>query len=170
MWHYRGQKRPEFAEIPDPGQESVWDYPRPPKLESDHRRILVKSGPQIVASTNRSYRIMETASPPTFYLPPQDIDWNLLKAVEGGSMCEWKGLAAYWGLSSSPDSRIVGWSYPEPTPAFTRIRDHVSFYPGVLECFVDEEKVRPQPGRFYGGWITKEIVGPFKGEPGTENW
>lgn len=170
MWQYRGQKRPEFADVPGSGQESVWDYPRPPKIEADTRLIQVKSGSQLIASTTRSYRIMETASPPTFYLPPQDIDWNLLKAVEGESLCEWKGLATYWGLSSSPDSRMVGWSYPETTPSFSLIRDHVCFYPGILECFVDDERVQPQPGRFYGGWITKEIVGPFKGEPGTEWW
>ena len=170
MWQFRGQKRPEFAEVPGPGQESVWDYPRPPKIEADTRLIQVKSGSQLIVSTNRSYRILETASPPTFYLPPQVIDWNLLRAIEGASLCEWKGLATYWGLSSGPGRRTVGWSYPEPKPSFSRIRDHVCFYPGILECFVDGERVLPQPGRFYGGWITKEIVGPFKGEQGTEHW
>ncbi|MCG8428287.1 MAG: DUF427 domain-containing protein, partial [Chromatiales bacterium] len=88
----------------------------------------------------------------------------------GSSVCEWKGVARYWALSSSPSKGTVGWSYPKPTPAFKAIRDYVSFYPAALACFVAGERVRAQPGSFYGGWITNEIVGPFKGEPGTEQW
>jgi len=170
MWKYRGQKRPDFAQMPGPGQESVWDYPRPPKLAPDNRLIEVKFGSQAVAVSKRSCRVLETASPPTVYLPPRDIKWDLLSPVEGSSMCEWKGLAKYWGLSSDPGAGPVGWSYPEPTPAFDKIRDCVCFYPGMIACYIDGERVRAQPGKFYGGWVTSEIVGPFKGEPGTERW
>ena len=170
MWKYRGQKRPDFAEIPGPGQESVWDYPRPPKLEFDQRVVEVKFGVQVIASSHRSYRVLETASPPTFYLPPEDVNWELLSPASGSSVCEWKGVARYWVLSSNPSIGAVGWSYPRATPAFKAIRDYVSFYPATLACFVAGERVRTQPGSFYGGWITNEIVGPFKGEPGTEQW
>jgi uncharacterized protein (DUF427 family) len=114
--------------------------------------------------------VLETAHPPSFYIPPKDVNWGLLSAAPGGSVCEWKGAAQYWSLSSDPKSGAVGWSYPDPTPAFKRIRDYVSFYPAALACYVSGERVRAQAGQFYGGWVTGEIVGPFKGEPGTENW
>jgi uncharacterized protein (DUF427 family) len=170
MWTYTGQKRPEFAEVPGPGRESVWDYPRPPRIESDTRLVEVKSGDRRVASSRSSFRVLETASPPAFYLPPEDVNWKLLRPAPGRSVCEWKGVARYWGLASDPEGRPVGWSYPDPTPKFAPIRDYVSFYPSELECYVAGERVRAQPGRFYGGWVTDEIVGPFKGEPGTEGW
>ena len=170
MWEFRGQKRPPFAEIPGPGQESVWDYPRPPKLVPDGRLVKILYGYHTIASSNSTYRILETASPPSFYLPPQDVNWEMLKPAPGSSMCEWKGSANYWYLSSNPALGVVGWSYPEPTPAFERIRGSISFYPALLACYVSNERVSAQPGNFYGGWITKEIVGPFKGEPGTGHW
>ena len=170
MWQYRGQKRPDFAIIPEPGQESVWDYPRPPELVADKRLVEVYNGDQLVVSSSKTYRVLETASPPSFYIPPQDVKWELFSAASGGSMCEWKGLAKYWAMVSNPKSGVVGWSYPDPTPAFEQIRDYISFYPAALLCCVSGERVRAQPGRFYGGWITSEIVGPFKGEPGTEFW
>jgi uncharacterized protein (DUF427 family) len=170
MWKYRGKEKPDFAVAPDPGQESVWDYPRPPKLMPDTRQVEVFTADQRIASSQSCYRVLETASPPTFYIPPADIDWQHLRAAAGSSVCEWKGVASYWGLSASPQLGAVGWSYPQPTPAFEEIKDYVSFYPAVLACFVAGERVRPQPGRFYGGWVTREIVGPFKGEPGTGHW
>lgn len=170
MWKYRGHKRPDFATVPKPGQESVWDYPRPPKLALDGRRIEVYDGDRAIASASKTYRVLETASPPTFYIPPQDVNWKLLSSAPGSSVCEWKGVAKYWTLSSNPKVGVVGWSYPEPNPAFEQIRDYVSFYPAALTCYVAAERVRSQPGQFYGGWITNEIVGPFKGEPGTEYW
>ena len=170
MWKYRGQKRPDFAIEPKPGQESVWDYPRPPKLALDSRLVEVIFADQRIASSNKLYRVLETASPPSFYVPPSDVNWKYLSAAPGSSVCEWKGTARYWTLSLNPEAGVVGWSYPEPTPAFEKIRDYVSFYPNVLDCFVAGERVRAQPGKFYGGWITSEIVGPFKGEPGTGHW
>ena len=170
MWKYRGQKRPDFAVIPGVGQESVWDYPRPPKLATDGRRVETYYGEKEIALSSKTYRVLETASPPSFYLPPEDVNWELLISTPGNSVCEWKGLASYWTLSSHSNLGVVGWSYPEPKPAFEKIRNYVSFYPAVLVCYVSGERVRAQPGTFYGGWITREIVGPFKGESGTELW
>jgi uncharacterized protein (DUF427 family) len=169
MWGHTGHERPEFAIEPAPGQESVWDYPRPPVLRPDARRIEVKDGDVPVASSVAAVRVLETASPPTVYIPPDDIDWQRMIRTAGSSVCEWKGAAEYWALARDPDV-AVAWSYPRPRPRFDRIKDFLAFYPGRVACFVDGERVRPQPGRFYGGWITAEIVGPFKGEPGTGNW
>jgi uncharacterized protein (DUF427 family) len=170
MWGYSGQKRPDFADRPGPGQESVWDYPRPPALKPDGRRIEVFFGDELLAVSENTYRVLETASPPTFYIPPADLKWRFLTAAPGSSICEWKGVAKYWALSSAPRLGVVGWSYPDPSDAFRPIGGFVSFYPGKLACFVAGERVSPQPGRFYGGWVTSEIVGPMKGAPGTEHW
>ena len=170
MWQYRGQKRPDFAVEPKPGQESVWDYTRPPRLVPDKRLVEVYFADDMIASSNATYRVLETAHPPSFYIPPQDVTWNLLKSASGSSMCEWKGTAQYWALKTRPEAGGVGWSYPDPTPSFNPIRDYICFYPVVVACYVAGERVRPQPGKFYGGWITGEVVGPFKGEPGTEPW
>ena len=169
MWTNKGTQRPPHAEEPAHGQESVWDYPRPPKLMADGRLVEVHRGEQHIVRSNKNYRICETASPPTFYLPPDQIDWNLLETIEGGSYCEWKGLARYWCLRSDP-SLPVAWSYPKPRPRYIRIANYVSFYPARVSCIVDGQQVRAQPGGFYGGWITDDIVGPFKGEPGTGHW
>ena len=169
MWNYQGKERPAFAIVPEPGQESVWDYPRPPIAKRCSRLVEVKYGDTVIASTAKSYRLMETASPPSFYLPPEDVNWNLLVESPGSSVCEWKGAARYWALKSNGDVPI-GWDYPRPRARFDMIKNHVSFYPGRVECFVDGERVLPQPGRFYGGWITSDVVGPFKGEPGTGHW
>lgn len=171
-WRYRGQKRPSFAEEPREGQESVWDYPRPPRVEPDERRVEVRCDGELVASTTKAKRVLETASPPGFYLPPEDVRRDLLVPAEGSSFCEWKGRAVY-GSVRAPDGGLlerVAWSYPDPLPGFESIRDHLAFYPARLECTVDGERVGPQPGRFYGGWVTSELAGPFKGEPGTEGW
>jgi len=170
MWNFSGQRRPDFADEPGPGQESVWDYPRPPALVDCAQLIEVKSGTMVLARSEHSKRILETASPPTIYIPPDDIRFELLQPVRGASMCEWKGLASYWGMTNSGDSMAVAWSYPSPQPAFTAIRDWLCFYPGRVECFVDGERVRPQDGGFYGGWVTDAIVGPWKGAPGTSHW
>ncbi|MBW2410653.1 MAG: DUF427 domain-containing protein [Deltaproteobacteria bacterium] len=170
MWKYRGQKRPEFAQTPGPGQESVWDYPRPPELAPDSRRVEVYYGDQMIASSRTAFRVLETASPPTFYIPPGDVNLELLSSAPGSSICEWKGAATYWSLASEPERGVVAWSYSDPSPAFLRIRAYVSFYPAIVKCFVGAERVRAQPGKFYGGWVTDEIIGPFKGEPGTQHW
>jgi len=169
MWQYTGQQRPPFAVEPGPGQESVWDYPRPPRLVTDRRHIVVRAGNQILANSHRSIRALETASPPTFYLPPADVDVTSLVSVTGSSFCEWKGSARYWALRNRPE-QVIAWDYPKPTPAFEAIAGYLSFYPGRIACFVDEEWVQPQAGGFYGGWVTAEIIGPYKGEPGTGHW
>ncbi len=169
MWSYEGQKRPDFAVVPDAGQESVWDYPRPPLLKRCNRLVEVRDGASVIASTRSSLRLMETASPPTFYLPPIDVEWRLLVEYPGSSVCEWKGAARYWALATHPEIPIA-WDYPRPRARYERLKNCVSFYPGRVACFVDGERVLPQPGQFYGGWITSDVVGPFKGGPGTGHW
>ena len=168
MWTHRGQKRPGFAIEPGPGQESVWDYPRPPCIDRDPREVVVAARSEL-ARTRAALRVLETASPPTFYLPAAAVVAGALVPAPGRSHCEWKGEARYWALAEAPDEP-VGWSYPAPFPEFAALRDHVAFYPGRVACYVDDERVRPQAGDFYGGWITDEIVGPFKGDPGTGGW
>ncbi len=169
QWSNTGRSRPPFAQAPGPGQESVWDYPRPPALVPDDRHVVVGPDDDPLASTRAAMRVLETASPPTFYLPPDDVDMDRLVVVPGSSMCEWKGQARYWALAGKPD-QVIAWDYPDPFPEFERLTGHLAFYPGRIRCTVDDEVVRPQPGSFYGGWITDEIVGPVKGEPGTGGW
>lgn len=165
-WRWTGSERPPFAEDPGEGQESVWDYPRPPRVEPDHRRVVVKAGGATLADTTAAVRILETASPPTFYLSPEDVAAELLTEADGRSRCEWKGEAVYWSARppGGPVVERAGWSYPDPFSDYAGIRNHLSFFPARVACFVDGERVRPQPGGFYGGWVTDEIVGPFKGE------
>jgi len=169
MWAYDGSKRPPFAIAPGPGQESVWDYPRPPRIAVDARHVAVTTGAVTLASTHRALRVLETASPPGFYLPAIDVDLARLQRVPGRSICEWKGVATYWALVDAP-SQPVAWTYDDPLPAFAAIRGCLAFYPGRVACFVDGESVTPQPGGFYGGWITQALAGPFKGIPGTGHW
>ena len=170
-WRYVGQERPPFAVPPGPGQESVWDYPRPPRVERDRRDVVVRAGPIVIARSNRSARVLETASPPSFYLPAEDVQVSLLQLSADRSSCEWKGEATYWTLVVS-DRRAerVAWSYPDAFHGFEDIRGYFSFYPARVECYVNSVRVQAQPGRFYGGWITPEIVGPFKGVLGSEAW
>ena len=149
----------------------MWDYPRPPRIEADSREVVVRLGERAVARSTRALRVLETASPPTIYLPPDDVDRTRLEPTRGSSRCEWKGEARYWAvIGPSRTLERAAWSYPEPLPGFEALRDYVSFHPSRLECHVNGVRVRPQPGVFYGGWITPEIVGPFKGAPGTEEW
>ena len=170
-WHWRGQARPAFAAAPAAGQESVWDYPRPPRLEVDPREVVVLWGTREVARTRRAIRALETAHPPSFYIPLADIAPGLLEPAEGTSLCEWKGPARYWSLADGTRRLAkVGWSYPHPLPGSELLGDGVAFYCHALECRVGGVLVAPQPGGFYGGWITPELVGPFKGEPGSEGW
>ncbi|NND55490.1 MAG: DUF427 domain-containing protein [Gammaproteobacteria bacterium] len=169
MWTYTGQHRPDFADKPDAQQESVWDYPRPPALVSCAQRVEVRSGSEIIASSTATLRVLETASPPTVYIPPEDIRFEHLQRVAGSSYCEWKGAAEYWALAADT-SISIGWSYPDPTPAFSSIGGWLCFYPGRVECYIDDERVRPQDGGFYGGWVTDNIVGPWKGGPNTGHW
>jgi uncharacterized protein (DUF427 family) len=155
-------------------QESVWDYPRPPRLERSDSRIRVVLGGAVIAETSRALRVLETSHPPVFYLPLGDVAATALEPSRGaGSYCEWKGTAIYYD-ATGPDMRRVeraAWGYPEPSPPFEALRATVAFYPGLMdECTVDGEPVQAQPGDFYGGWITSNVVGPFKGAPGTLGW
>ena len=165
----QGRQRPDFAVEPGPGQESVWDYPRPPAISRESRPIEIRDGETRVASTTRSYKVMETASPPTFYLPRETVDFELLVPMRQTTYCEWKGAATYWALRRNP-TEPVAWTYERPRARFEKIKGHIAFYPGRVDCYLGDELARTQPGRFYGGWITSEVVGPFKGEPGTAHW
>jgi len=171
LWSFRGSRRPDWAIEPGPGQESVWDYPRPPRIDHSKRVVRVKYGETTVAETRGAVRVLETASPPTFYIPPEDVRTELLVRAPGTSICEWKGSATYWSLeldgSKAPN---VAWSYETPFPEFDEIRGYLSFYPNKLVCYVDDQRVTGQLGGFYGGWVTPEIVGPFKGQAGTGSW
>ena len=157
---------------PRPGQESVWTYPRPPRLERTGRRLRVVVGETVVAETTRGLRVLETAHPPTYYFPPADVRLDLLRPHPGLSACEWKGLAEY--LDVVVDGRVLpraAWRYPDPLPRFADLRGHVAFYPGRVDgAFVDDERAEPQPGDLFGGWVTSGVVGPFKGAPGTWMW
>ncbi len=157
---------------PGPGQESVWDYPRPPRLELSERHIQVVFGSIVLADTRRAYRVLETSHPPVYYIPPPDIQMACLTRTAHTSFCEWKGRAGYFTLRAGGREAVdAAWFYPDPTPAFAALRDYVAFYPSRMDaCFVDGERVQAQPGDFYGGWVTRDIVGPFKGEPGTRGW
>jgi uncharacterized protein (DUF427 family) len=171
MWKFNGNHRPSIAIEPGAGQESVWDYPRPPICVDDTRRVIVEHGGILIANTTRAVRVLETASPPTVYVPPTDINFEMLERSAGSSFCEWKGAATYWSLHlNGHNIKNVGWSYENPSPAFAAIKSYLSFYPAKLECTLDGETVRPQPGGFYGGWLTDEIIGPYKGEHGTSGW
>ena len=166
-WQFRGDKRPSFALRPREGQESVWDYPRPPLVVADARRILVMHGDRLLADTRQAVRVLETASPPTFYIPPGDVDSAPLSPSKRRTLCEWKGLAQGFDLPNLVDA---AWAYIDTFPEFACIAGFFSFYPAKLRCSVDGELVRPQPGGYYGGWITSEVIGPYKGEPGSEGW
>ena len=151
--------------------ESVWDYPRPPAVVPCERRVRVIHAGRTVAESDRALRVLETASPPTVYVPPEDVQAELLEPTEGHTVCEWKGQASYFDVAHE-DGRAerAAWTYIEPKDAYPELRGQIAFYPGRVECYLDDERVRPQPGDFYGGWITEEIVGPYKGEPGSEGW
>ncbi|MEM7430724.1 MAG: DUF427 domain-containing protein [Pseudomonadota bacterium] len=162
-------KRPKFALDPQPNQESVWDYPRPPEIREDRRVIEVRDGDTVIAWSNTSFKVMETASPPTFYLPRVNVKLGLLTRSEHQTYCEFKGAASYWALERSV-AEPIAWSYEQPQSRFQMLKDYIAFYPNRVDCFLGGERVIPQAGPFYGGWITSEIVGPFKGEPGTGHW
>ena len=157
---------------PGPGQESVWDYPRPPRLEDSPRRIRIELGGQTIADTRRAKRVLETSHPPVYYLPIEDIVPGVLRPGQGGSHCEWKGRATYFDVVVGGRAEIAAaWTYHRPTGAFGPIAGHVAFYPGRMDrCLVDDEVVESQPGDFYGGWVTADIVGPFKGGLGSMGW
>lgn len=158
--------------VPDPGQESVWDYPRPPRVEPVAERIRVVVDGVVAADSTRALRVLETAGPPVYYLPPDDVRVDLLVRTPHRSLCEFKGEASYWTVAL-PGRSIANaaWSYPRPKPGYVAIRDYLAFYAwAVDEAWVGDERATPQPGRFYGGWVTSRIVGPFKGDPGSFGW
>ena len=157
---------------PEPGQESVWDYPRPPALLAVSDRLRVVFGGETIADTTRALRILETSHPPTYYFPPEDVRMDLLQRSSRSSGCEFKGRAVYFTVEAGGRrAEHAAWSYPDPTPRYRALADHVAFYPSRMdECWVGEERAEAQEGDFYGGWVTSRIVGPFKGAPGTLGW
>lgn len=157
---------------PAPGQESVWDYPRPPRLEEVTSSIQVVLGGVTVASTTRAWRVLETSHPPTYYLPREAFRDGALREADGSSFCEWKGQASYYDvIGGGRVAARAGWTYLHPTGGFGPIAGAVAVMAAqVDECRVDDEVVAPQPGGFYGGWITSTVVGPFKGIPGSWGW
>ena len=163
--------RPKRIE-PGPGQESVWDYPRPPRVEPVHARVTIELGGQLIADTTRALRVLETSHPPAYYLPPEDFAAGALVPGEGSSFCEFKGRAAYYDIVGGAErAERAGWYYPSPSRGFESIAGYVSVYPGRMDrCTVDGETVVPQEGGFYGGWITANIVGPVKGGEGIWAW
>ncbi len=158
--------------MPGPGQESVWDYPRPPIAEPFSERIRIIFNGQTIADTTRAVRVLETSHPPVYYIPPDDIRMEYLHKADGDSYCEWKGAGKYYTVEvDGRRAERAAWYYPNPTDRFRIIKDYVAFYAGPMDaCFVGDEQAKPQPGNFYGGWITSNIVGPFKGAPGTMGW
>jgi uncharacterized protein (DUF427 family) len=161
--------------VPDPvgpNQESVWDYPRPPRLEAVSARLVVVLGGATVADTTRGSRVLETSHPPNYYFPPDDVADGALVRGDHASFCEWKGRAHYFAVRSGDRVEAdAAWAYDQPSDAFAAIAGHVAFYAGRMDaCYVDGERVLPQPGGFYGGWITANVVGPFKGGPGSRGW
>ena len=152
-------------------QESVWDYPRPPRLELSTKAVRVLFGGQLIAQSDKAYRVLETSHPPTWYIPRGDVRMEFLEVTKKSSFCEWKGLATYWTVRVAEQiAENCAWSYESPNSSFAPITSCLAFYPSKLQCYVDEEQVSAQPGDFYGGWITSELVGPFKGMPGSSGW
>jgi uncharacterized protein (DUF427 family) len=155
-----------------PGQESVWDYPRPAIAEPTDRHIQIIHKGITLADSRRAWRTLETSHPPTYYIPPEDVAMEHFVRNARRTMCEWKGQARYWDLSLDGDRiEAVAWAYCEPTPGFSGIKGYLAFYPDPLDqCLVDGEAITPQPGQFYGGWISQYEAGPFKGGPGSRFW
>ena len=157
---------------PQPGQESVWDYPRPPRLENVSQHVRVVFNDVVIADTNQAQRILETSHPPVFYLPPADIRMEYLQQNTHRSFCEFKGMAEYYDLAVNGKTvSNVAWFYPDPVAKYAGLKDHIAFYPSKVDaCYVGDERVQAQEGDFYGGWITSQVVGPFKGGAGTWGW
>lgn len=157
---------------PGPGQESVWNYPRPPRTEDSDKAIKVVFNGIVIAHTHRAKRVLETSHPPIYYIPPEDIQADYLTQTNHRSYCEWKGQAAYYTLTVNGKTiDNAAWFYPNPVADFEEIKNYVAFYPHLMDaCYVNGEQVQAQAGSFYGGWITDDIVGPFKGASGTTGW
>lgn len=153
-------------------QESVWDYPRPPRVEATKKHIQVVFNSVTIADTTRALRVLETSHPPVYYIPPTDIKMEYLTATARQTFCEYKGAASYWTVRlNGKVGENFAWSYQNPAPGYEAIKNHLAIYPSRVDaCYVDGEQVAAQEGDFYGGWITSDIVGPFKGGPGTWGW
>lgn len=165
-------RRPGSPDPVGPGQESVWDYPRPPAVEPTGQRLRVVLGGMTVADTTAGLRVLETSHPPTYYLPEASFAAGALRPAPGATYCEWKGRAAYYDVvGGSRVAARAAWTYPHPRRGFEALLGHIAVMPAAVDaCYVDDERVRPQEGGFYGGWITSAVVGPFKGWPGTHGW
>lgn len=157
---------------PEVGQESVWDYPRPPRVEASSERVIVRLGGRIISDTTDAVRVLETSHPPVYYLPTDSFSPGALIQVQGTSFCEFKGEANYYDVVAGKTlARRAGWTYPAPVSGYEELASRVALYPSCMEsCEVGGEQVTFQEGDFYGGWITSGIVGPFKGGPGTAGW
>jgi uncharacterized protein (DUF427 family) len=152
-------------------RESVWSYPRPPEIRPEHRAVSVTADGRQIAFSEGAVRVCETAGAPVVYIPADDVETKLLRPTSGKTFCEYKGSASYYDVAAGPHViERAAWSYPRPSTRYAQLRDHFSFYPALVECRLGDERVRPQPGRFYGGWLTAEITGPLKGQPGSEAW
>jgi len=163
---------PVERQTPLSNQESVWDYPRPPRAEPTNRRIRVIFNGETIADTTRAMRVLETSHPPVYYVPAQDVRLEYLTSTSRRTFCEFKGAASYWTLKVG-DRRTenAAWSYPNPSPNYLAVKGYFAFYASKMDaCYVDDEQAQPQDGDFYGGWITSDIVGPFKGGAGTWGW
>jgi uncharacterized protein (DUF427 family) len=154
------------------GQESVWDYPRPPRLEATNKHLQVYFAAELIADTKRAFRVLETSHSPVYYFPPDDVNQSILRPSRGSSFCEFKGQASYFGLKLADRfTDRAAWFYQRPLSGFELMANYIAFYPSLMDqCLVDGELAQAQAGGFYGGWITKDVVGPFKGEPGTMFW
>jgi uncharacterized protein (DUF427 family) len=153
-------------------QPCAADFPRPPVIEPETRSVRIVLGGETIAETKRALRVLETWHPPTYYIPVDAFRRGALAPAPGRSMCEWKGVARYHTVRGGGQVEpAAAWSYADPLASYAALRDHAAVYPGRMDaCMVGEERVTPQPGGFYGGWITADVVGPFKGAPGTEFW
>ncbi len=171
MWQHTRETRLSHAGD-DPVTESVWEYPRPPALVPCERRVRIELGGVGVADSTRALRVLETSHPPTIYIPPADVDPACIQPGAGRSFCEWKGMASYLDVVAGDCCEpSAAWVYPDPVAPYEALRDHIAFYPGRMDaCWLGDERVQSQPGDFYGGWITADLRGPFKGGAGTRGW
>ena len=169
---WRGAPRPSRIDVAGPGQESVWDYPRPPRVEPVPETVRVELAGVVLAESGAALRVLETAAPPTYYVPALDVRADLLVPTPREAFCEWKGRAGYWHVEAGGRrSEHAAWSYADPFEEYAELAGAFAFFAGRVDaCRLGAERVVPQPGGFYGGWITWRIVGPFKGEPGSEGW
>lgn len=166
-WTYTGKVRPPFAEPPGPGQESVWDFPRPPRIEPVGLVLSVQSGDAILARTGKGYRVLETAGAPTYYFPPDDVDVTAVEVRPETFHCEWNGFS---NATSTRDVPAAGWVMTAVYPEYAGLFGWYAFYPQRLHCFIGDERVTGQPGGYYGGWVTPALSGPIKGGPGSSGW